>query len=66
MKIEKSGKICGMSRSCCYLVVALLMAAFEADSATSKPDYNTYQAPEVFSYAELVTLSNTEPPRGMK
>jgi endonuclease/exonuclease/phosphatase family metal-dependent hydrolase len=61
MKIEKFRKICGMSRSCCYLVVALLMAAFEADSAASKPDYKKYQAPEMFSYAELVTLSNTDP-----
>jgi endonuclease/exonuclease/phosphatase family metal-dependent hydrolase len=37
------------------------MATLEANSAAAKPDYKRYQAPEMFSYAELVTLSNTDP-----
>ncbi len=43
------------------LVLAFLMAALEASSAGAKPDYPKYQAPEMFSYEELVTLSNTDP-----
>jgi endonuclease/exonuclease/phosphatase family metal-dependent hydrolase len=37
------------------------MAALESSSAATKPDYPKYQAPEMFSYEELVTLSNTDP-----
>jgi hypothetical protein len=61
MKTPKFRKVSMGSRSALFLVITLLMATFEADSAAAKPDYKKYQAPELFFYAELVTLSNTDP-----
>jgi hypothetical protein len=56
-----SRKVFRASRSALCLGIVLLTATLEADSAAAKPDYKKYQAPEMFSYAELVTLSNTDP-----
>ena len=50
-----------VARSGFYLVLTLVMAVLESGSAATKPDYVKYQAPEMFSYEELVTLSNTDP-----
>ena len=50
-----------VARSRFYLVLTLLLAVLESGSAATKPNYAKYQAPEMFSYEELVTLSSTDP-----
>jgi hypothetical protein len=59
MKTTRSKKVSRASRS--GLSLTLLIAALVASSQAAKPDYPKYQAPAMFSYAELVTLSNTDP-----